>query len=54
LFLKEFAQDTPWIHLDIAGTAYGVKNKEYIPDGVSAAGVRLLTEFTKSMIKKED
>ncbi len=46
-FLKEFAGDIPWAHLDIAGSAYGVKNKTYIPDGVSAAGVRLLVEFLK-------
>ena len=26
-FLKEFVADTPWCHLDIAGTAWGVKNR---------------------------
>ena len=48
LFLREFTGDIPWVHLDIAGTAYGVKNKTYIPDGVSAVGIRLLTEFLKN------
>jgi leucyl aminopeptidase len=51
LFLKEFVGDYPWIHLDIAGTAYGVKNKSYIPDGVAATGVRLLYDFTKKILK---
>lgn len=51
LFLKEFTGDYPWMHLDIAGTAYGVKNKSYIPDGVTAAGVRLLYDFTKKILK---
>ena len=51
-FLKEFAVDTPWAHLDIAGSAYGVKNKTYIPGGVSAAGVRLLVEFLKNFRDK--
>ena len=27
MFLKEFAEDTPWIHLDIAGTAWMEENK---------------------------
>ncbi len=51
LFLKEFVGTTPWIHLDIAGTAYGIKNKSYIPDGTAATGVRLLYEFTKKLIR---
>ena len=51
LFLKEFIGNYPWIHLDIAGTAYGIKNKSYIPDGVAATGVRLLYDFTKKILK---
>ena len=47
MFLKEFAGDTPWIHLDIAGSAYGVSGKSYIPDTGSGIGVRLLLEFLK-------
>jgi leucyl aminopeptidase len=50
LFLKEFVGDYPWVHLDIAGTAYGIKNKSYIPDGVAATGVRLMYEFTKNAV----
>jgi len=52
LFLKEFVGDYPWIHLDIAGTAYGIKNKSYIPDGTAATGIRLLYDFTKKMLEE--
>ncbi len=49
MFLKEFVNDTPWLHLDIAGTAYEVKNKEYISDyGASGIGVRLIFDFLKN------
>ncbi|MGD0790957.1 MAG: leucyl aminopeptidase, partial [Terriglobales bacterium] len=35
MFLKEFAADTPWIHLDIAGTAWMEENKPWIAKGPS-------------------
>jgi leucyl aminopeptidase len=41
-FLHEFAGDTPWVHLDIAGTAYIEKDKPYIPKGATGIGERLL------------
>lgn len=41
-FLKEFAGETPWVHLDIAGTAWTEKDKPYTPKGASGIGVRLL------------
>jgi leucyl aminopeptidase len=47
-FLKEFAGDIPWIHLDIAGTAWTDKDKPYIPKGATGIGVRLLLEFLKN------
>ncbi|MCH8313011.1 MAG: leucyl aminopeptidase [Nitrospinae bacterium] len=43
-FLKPFAGDQPWAHLDIAGTSWGAK-KPYIPKGASGFGVRLLVNF---------
>jgi len=43
-FLKPFAGDQPWAHLDIAGTSWGAK-KPYIPQGASGFGVRLLVNF---------
>lgn len=47
-FLKEFAGDTPWLHLDIAGTAWIEKDRPYIPKGATGIGVRLLLSFLKS------
>jgi leucyl aminopeptidase len=44
-FLKEFAGDTPWVHLDIAGTAWTDKERPYIPKGATGIGVRLLLRF---------
>jgi len=46
-FLKEFAGDTPWIHLDIAGTAWIDKDRPYTPKGATGIGVRLLLSFLK-------
>lgn len=48
-FLKEFAGDTPWVHLDIAGTAWNDKDKPYMPKGATAIGVRLLLSFLKEV-----
>jgi len=41
-FLYEFAGQTPWVHLDIAGTAWAEKDRPYIPKGASGIGVRLI------------
>ncbi|MBI5741082.1 MAG: leucyl aminopeptidase [Nitrospirae bacterium] len=48
-FLSEFAGDTPWIHLDIAGTAWTDKDRPYIPKGATGIGVRLLLNFLKQL-----
>ena len=45
MFLKEFAEDTPWIHLDIAGTAWMEDNKPWIAKGPSRIALRSLVEF---------
>jgi leucyl aminopeptidase len=47
-FLKRFAGDTPWLHLDIAGTAWTDKARPYIPKGATGIGVRLLLEFLRN------
>ncbi|MFQ5896557.1 MAG: leucyl aminopeptidase, partial [Nitrospinota bacterium] len=44
-FLGNFTKDYPWVHLDIAGTAWGEKNKPYTPKGATGVGVRLLAEL---------
>lgn len=48
-FLKAFVGDFPWVHLDIAGTAIVEEATDYIPKGGSGVGVRLLTEFFRSI-----
>ncbi|HEX7928987.1 MAG TPA: leucyl aminopeptidase, partial [bacterium] len=46
LFLKHFVGETPWVHLDIAGTAWGVKGIGHIPnEGATGVGVRLLMDL---------
>ena len=46
LFLKHFVGDTPWAHLDIAGTAWGVKHVGHQPnDGATGVGVATLIEL---------
>jgi leucyl aminopeptidase len=47
MFLKEFAEDTPWLHLDIAGTAWMEDAKPWIAKGPSGIAVRSLVEFAK-------
>ncbi len=43
-FLKPFAGDQPWTHIDIAGTAWG-EEKPYTTKGASGYGVRLLIQY---------
>lgn len=45
MFLKHFAGDLPWAHLDIAGTAWLTSTKPYMAKGATGFGVRLLTRF---------
>jgi len=47
MFLKEFVDDTPWIHLDIAGVAWLEDNKPWIAKGPSGTAVRSLVEFAQ-------
>ncbi len=44
--LQEFV-DSPWVHLDIAGTAWTTRTKPYIPKGGVGFGVRLLTRLAR-------
>ncbi len=45
LFLAEFAGKTPWVHLDIAGTARNESTKGYNPRGSTGVPVRTLVQF---------
>ncbi|HEX3735020.1 MAG TPA: leucyl aminopeptidase [Solirubrobacterales bacterium] len=45
-FLEEFVGETPWAHVDIAGTAWDV-GREYTGKDASGYGVRLLVELAR-------
>ena len=45
-FLEEFVGETPWAHLDIAGSAWDV-GREYVGNGANGFGVRLLVELAR-------
>jgi leucyl aminopeptidase len=45
-FLEEFVGETPWAHVDIAGTAWDV-GRPYVGNGASGFGVRLLIELAR-------
>ena len=52
VFLQEFVDDTPWCHLDIAGTAWGPKEPSYQPTiGATGVGVRLVYDFIEESNK---
>jgi leucyl aminopeptidase len=46
-FLSNFVSETPWAHLDIAGSAWDL-GRAYIGKGASGYGVRLLVELARS------
>jgi leucyl aminopeptidase len=46
-FLHTFAEDTPWIHLDIAGTAWVEDARPYIAKGPSGIAVRSILEWVR-------
>ncbi|MET0305120.1 MAG: leucyl aminopeptidase [Solirubrobacterales bacterium] len=47
-FLEEFVGETPWAHVDIAGTAWDV-GRPYTGNDASGFGVRLLVEFAREL-----
>ncbi|HEY4358624.1 MAG TPA: leucyl aminopeptidase [Acidobacteriaceae bacterium] len=51
MFLKEFVGDTPWIHLDIAGTAWADDVKAWQSKGPTGVAVRSITEWVRSYAK---
>jgi leucyl aminopeptidase len=52
MFLKEFAEETPWIHLDIAGVAWMEETKPWIAKGPTGVAVRSLVEFVRGFEAK--
>jgi leucyl aminopeptidase len=49
VFLKKFADDYKWAHIDIAGTAWEHQGEHYRSRGGTGFGVRLLTRFLQEM-----
>jgi leucyl aminopeptidase len=49
-FLEEFVDSKPWVHLDIAGTAWDV-GREYVGKGATGFGVRLLVELAREVVR---
>jgi leucyl aminopeptidase len=47
-FLKVFVEETPWIHLDIAGLAWVEDSRPYIAKGPSGVAVRSILEWVRS------
>jgi leucyl aminopeptidase len=51
-FLAEFVGDTPWVHLDIAGTSLGEKERGYQVKGATGVPVRTLINLVLSLAKE--
>jgi leucyl aminopeptidase len=47
-FLKEFAGEVPWVHLDIAGTAYRDEPASYLRKGATGVPTRLFIEWVRA------
>jgi leucyl aminopeptidase len=51
MFIKEFVEDRPWIHLDIAGTSWAEKDAGHIVKGPTAVGLRPMVALAELMSK---
>jgi len=51
-FLAEFAGDTPWVHLDIAGTSMSKKERVYLVKGATGVPVRTLVNLVLSLAQE--
>jgi leucyl aminopeptidase len=49
-FLRRFVDDRPWVHVDIAGTAWGL-SRPYVGNGASGFGVRMLVELARANLR---
>jgi leucyl aminopeptidase len=48
-FLRQFVSDKPWVHIDIAGTAWGL-SRNYVGKGASGFGTRLLIALARRSV----
>ena len=51
-FLAEFAEETPWVHLDIAGTSRSEKNNGFLVKGETGVAVRTLANLSFSLARE--
>jgi len=52
-FLGKFVSDVPWVHLDIAGTAWSETGDSWLGKGSTGVGVRLLTRFLLNEMERK-
>ncbi|SDH65787.1 leucyl aminopeptidase [Planococcus glaciei] len=52
-FVGEFAENTPWIHLDIAGTSHAASPHDLGPQGGTGAMVRTLAMMVEKMAEEQ-
>ena len=52
-FLQRFVNNTPWVHLDIAGTAWARKDQPITPKGAVGWGIRLLNALVETHYEKK-
>ena len=52
-FLSEFVGDTPWVHIDIAGTSDTDKERGYLVKGATGTGVRTLINLAETLTDKK-
>ncbi len=51
-FLAEFSEDTPWVHLDIAGPSFIKKEQGYLTKGATGVGVRTLVNLALALAEE--
>ncbi|MDR3764504.1 MAG: leucyl aminopeptidase [Acidobacteriota bacterium] len=52
MFLKEFVADKPWVHLDVAGTAWMEEAKAWMPKGPSGVAVRSIVNYARHLAEQ--
>ncbi|HSI82410.1 MAG TPA: leucyl aminopeptidase, partial [Candidatus Methylacidiphilales bacterium] len=52
-FLQLWAEDVPWAHLDIAGTAWTTKDSAWLEKGATGYGVRLVVQALRTLAEQE-
>lgn len=48
LFLENFVENTPWVHMDIAGPAFASSNYSYLPSGATGIPVKTIYQLAKN------